>query len=216
MATAIGARGIRRVFRSVLWFYAVSLFAFGVLRWLEVQGASTTPEPTDFNTRYVQHPWVAFGHIVPGVVFVLAAPLQLSRQLRRRNLALHRAVGWMAGGAGAVSAVLAVIFGLLYPWGGLAEQTAAVVFGVYMALALAVGIRAARNHDMTKHRRWMIRAVSVAVGVATIRLVLVATESLGIASFDEAFGWGFWVGLVINAAIAELWLARWPSSPSLR
>ena len=91
-----------------------------------------------------------------------------------------------------------------------------MVFGAYMGIALVAAVRAIRERDLVAHRRWMIRAFAVALGVATIRLILIAGEViLGLFEFDEGFGWSFWGGFLVNAVIAELWLRRWPNSPRI-
>ena len=41
--------------------------------------ADTIPDD-DFATRYVEHPMRAYLHIAPGVVYLLGAPLQLTRR----------------------------------------------------------------------------------------------------------------------------------------
>jgi uncharacterized membrane protein YozB (DUF420 family) len=198
-------------------FFVLALVVFSTLRISAMQSAGPSAAgdvgslpADDFNTRYVQNPVIAYLHIVPGVVYVVLAPFQLARSLRRRQPEVHRTVGRVAAGAGLLSAVFAVVFGLFLPWGGLAEATAALVFGAYMGVALVLGVRAARRRDLTRHRQWMIRAFAVSLGVATIRVLLALGEEFDVVAFDDAFGVAFWVGLAINAAIAEWWLRMRP------
>ena len=33
----------------------------------------TEPEPEDFESRYVAHPWLAYLHMTPGVLYLLGA-----------------------------------------------------------------------------------------------------------------------------------------------
>ena len=47
------------------------------------------PEPEDFESRYVAHPWLAYLHMTAGVLYLLGAPLQLSQRIRTK--ALHPA-----------------------------------------------------------------------------------------------------------------------------
>ena len=71
----------------------------------------TVPEPDDFASRYVAHPWLAYLHMTPGVLYLLGAPLQLSARIRTRHYTLHRRLGRMLVGAGALSVVLALVLG---------------------------------------------------------------------------------------------------------
>jgi hypothetical protein len=91
--------------------------------------SGTQPEPEDFESRYVAHPWLAYVHMTPGVVYLLGAPLQLSQRIRTRHYTLHRRLGRILVPAGLLSVVFAVIFGLRFPWGGSVEGMAAAVFG---------------------------------------------------------------------------------------
>ena len=40
--------------------------------------------------RYVENPWRGYLHIAPGVIYLLGAPLQLSRRFRTRHYDVHR------------------------------------------------------------------------------------------------------------------------------
>jgi len=50
-------------------------------------------EGGSFGERYVANPWLAYPHIVPGVLYLIGAPLQLSRRFRSRHFAFHRRFG---------------------------------------------------------------------------------------------------------------------------
>jgi hypothetical protein len=45
----------------------------------------TDPEPEDFESRYVAHPWLAYLHMTAGVLYLLGAPLQLSQRIRTKH-----------------------------------------------------------------------------------------------------------------------------------
>jgi hypothetical protein len=92
----------------------------------------------------------------------------------------------------------------------MAEATSSVVFGVYMAVAIALGVNNARNRKIDAHRRWMLRAFALALGVSTIRVILGLGEAFDVFTFDEAFGIAFWAGLTINAVVIEAWLRLQP------
>ena len=63
------------------------------------------PDPEDFASRYVAHPWPAYLHMTPGVLYLLGAPVQLSARIRTRYYTLHRRLGRVLVGAGALSVV---------------------------------------------------------------------------------------------------------------
>jgi uncharacterized membrane protein len=93
-----------------------------------------------------------------------------------------------------------------------AESSAAVVFGIYLLVAVLLAFRSARRRDISAHRAWMIRAFSVAVGVGSIRLVVGLSEAAGLMAFDDVFGLAFWIALPAHALAAVAWLARYPGT----
>ena len=119
--------------------------------------AGTLPED-EFDHRYVEQAWLAYLHIVPGVVYLFLAPLQLAYRIRSRHYTFHRRLGRVAATAGMISGVFALIFGGLFSFGGLSEASAAVVFGLWFLTCLVLAVRAIRRDDIVHHRRWMIRA----------------------------------------------------------
>jgi uncharacterized membrane protein len=176
--------------------------------------AGTLPADA-FDRRYVTHPWLAYLHITPGVLYLLLAILQLSYRFRSRHYVTHRRLGRIAAGAAMASGVFAVIFGGLFAFGGTAEGSAAVVFSLWLLVCVVVAVRAIRRGDMVRHRRWMIRAFAIGVGVGTVRIWLVLFEGLGVLDFKAAFGPAFWIGFSMHAVAAELWLRARPDPPEM-
>lgn len=170
------------------------------------------PHPDTFERRYAEHPLLAYAHIVPGLVYLGIAPFQVSRRFRRGRLRRHRSLGRVAVTAGVVTGVFAIAVGLVFPFGGVAEASASLVFGLYFLASLVLAYRAARERDIDRHRRWMIRAFAVGTGVGTIRMVIGLAQVFGV-SFDAVFGPAFWIAFVTHAAAAELWITRYPTAP---
>jgi uncharacterized membrane protein len=174
--------------------------------------AGRVPPEGDFDRRYVLNPWIAYLHIVPGTVYLLGAPFQLSSRMRRRHLSWHRRLGRVLIPAGLITAVFAIVVGLVMPFGLLAEASATIVFGSFFLLALGLAYRAVRSGDIRTHRRWMIRAFAVGVGVGMIRIVIGVGEAFGIGIADS-FGAAFWIAFVLLATLGEVWLRLRPDPP---
>lgn len=178
--------------------------------------------PVDgFSLRYVAHPWLAYLHIAPGVAYLLGAPVQLSSRFRTRHYTVHRRLGRVLLLLALVSGVLAIVFGLLYSWGGVLEASAALSFGAWFVTCLVLAFRAIRLKDVSQHRRWMIRAFSVGLGVGTIRLWVGAFTAIAIGRNGGpegltlpgqfTFGLAFWLALAMHVAVGEWWLRRTPN-----
>ena len=180
--------------------------------------AGTVPDD-DLAEKYVAHPWLAYGHIVPGMVYLLGAPFQLSRTFRSRHYALHRRLGRVLLWCALVSGVLSVVLGIVFAWGRGAETSATVVFGSWFVVTVLLAFRAIRNGRVAQHRRWMVRAFAVGLGVATIRIwvgiftgIQIGLLGMGDATMPlrATFGVAFWLGLSMHVVFAEWWLRRTP------
>jgi uncharacterized membrane protein len=166
----------------------------------------TDPEPEDFEARYVAHPWLAYAHMTPGVLYLLGAPLQLSERFRTKHYTLHRRLGRVLVTAAMISVILAIVFGIRFPWGGPPEAVAAAVFGCWFLTCLLLAVRAIRHDDVINHRRWMIRAFATGVAVGSIRIWLGLLVVTGVLDFHHSFATAFWIGLSLHVLAGEWWI----------
>lgn len=181
--------------------------------------AGTKPDEDAFEERYVAHPWQAYLHIGLGVVYLVGAPLQLSRSFRTRHYDVHRRLGRVLLACGLLSGVFALVFGFLHPWGGRIEGAAALVFGLWFVACLVTAFRAIKSGDVRRHRRWMIRAFAVGLGVGTIRIWVGIFTAIVLSTTDETdpllpnqftFAIAFWLGFAMHVIAGEWWLRRTP------
>lgn len=204
--------------RALLMVCAVPMaliLAFAARRGITDMGHlrdGTLPDsPTDL--AYVQHPWLAYAHIVPAMVYLLGAPWQLAGRIRTAHYTFHRRLGRVAVSAGVLSGCFAIAFGIAHPVGGLAESAASTVFGAWLVSCLVLAVRAIRHGDTPAHRRWMIRAFGVAIGVGTIRIWVLLLWGSGLLDLPAAFGLSFWLALGIHVSVAEWWVRTSPVPP---
>ena len=200
---ATGTKRLRAV--QVSTVLLIAIVALSVVNRLRIDmphlTAGTVPAD-DFDRRYVAQPWVAYLHIVPGVVYLFLAPLQLAHRFRSRHYTVHRRLGRVLAGAGMLSGIFALIFGGLFSYGGLAEASATMVFGLWFLACLIRAIRAIRRDDIVQHRRWMIRAFAIGIGIGTIRIWLGIFQGSGLLDFASSFGPAFWISFSLHAAAA--------------
>ena len=178
-------------------------------------------DPDDeFGERYVDHPWRAYLHIAPGVIYLLGAPLQLSRRFRTRHYDVHRRLGRVLLACALLSATFALLFGIPFAWGGSGEAVATAVFGTWFISCLVLAFRAIRRDDVPQHRRWMIRAFAVGIGIGTIRIWTGIFEGVeqsmsggttSAAPDQTMFALAFWLAFTMHVAIGEWWLRRTPA-----
>ena len=112
--------------------------------------------------------------------------------------------------AALISASLALIFGLRFPWGGTLEALATAVFGSWFLVCLLLAVRAIRRGHVSIHRRWMIRAFAVGLGVGTIRIWIGLLFGTGLLNFHDSFAAAFWLGLSLHVLAGEWWIRTTP------
>lgn len=210
-----GGRALTGLAWAGVWLLITVIVVFLVIRVTSDIGdlsSGRVPPEGDFDRRYVLNPWIAYLHIIPGTLYLLGAPFQFSTRIRRRRIRWHRRLGRVLIPAGWITAVFAIVVGLVMPFGLFAEASATVVFGSYFLLSLTLAYRAVKSGDITTHRRWMIRAFAVGVGVGMIRIVIGVGEAFGIG-MAESFGAAFWIAFVILALLGEVWLRLRPDPP---
>jgi uncharacterized membrane protein len=198
------------IFVGVLIAIVLTFYALRIATDAPFLLTGTDPEPEDFEARYVAHPWLAYVHMTPGILYLLGAPLQLSERFRTKHYTAHRRLGRVLVPAGLLSVTLALVFGLRFPWGGRPEAAATAVFGSWFLICLVLAVRAIRRDQVSIHRCWMIRAFAVGLGVGTIRIWIGLFLVTGLLDFHGSFAAAFWVGLSLHVIAAEWWIRTRP------
>jgi len=207
----LGERPLKALTWAILLLLISIVLVFTIIRLITDVPLIISGEPApsgSFEARYVANPVTAYLHILPGVAYLLGALFQLSRRFREKHLHLHRRMGPFVLGAGLLSGVFALIFGVPHAFGGIGQSAATVVFGVWFLAALCIAFVAIRRGNVRMHRRWMIRAFTIGLGVGSIRIWIGLFETVGIMTFEATFAPAFWLGLGTHALAAEVWL-RW-------
>ncbi len=165
----------------------------------------------ELEARYAANPRWMFLHASAGSLFLLAATLQFLPRFRARYVRVHRWNGRILVGAGMITAVTGLYFGVLIPAAGLPERIIITLVGTLFVTALINAVVAIRRRDAARHQRWMTRAFAVAVGIASVRLVALIADAVltprgwpleNVFVLSLALGWG------ITISAAELWIVR--------
>jgi len=209
-ATPVRSRRPMLIFIGVLIGIVLTFYGLRIATDAPFLLTGTDPEPEDFEARYVAHPWLAYLHMTPGVLYLLGAPLQLSERFRTKHYTAHRRLGRVLVPAALLSVSLALIFGLRFAWGGIFEAIAATVFGCWFLVCLLLAVRAIRRGKVPIHRRWMIRAFAVGLGVGTIRIWIGFFYGTGLLDFHDSFAAAFWIGLSLHVLVGEWWIRTTP------
>ncbi|HEX4605225.1 MAG TPA: DUF2306 domain-containing protein [Candidatus Angelobacter sp.] len=200
--------------RHMMWAALIVLCAIGIAAAVRRMVALAYPmtngpsQLVDLDALFVAKASLTLAHIVPALALMAMVPLQFSRTFRMRHLKAHRWIGrvTMLLGLGVGISGLAL---LRNPVGGGAELAAILFFDALFLVALARAYVYARRRAIALHREWVIRAMSVAVGVATVRPIMgafFATARLTGMTPHEFFGIAFWTGLALTSIAGEGWI----------
>jgi predicted membrane protein DUF2306 len=166
----------------------------------------------DGSLKYNSLPVVMLLHVVPGAIFLLAAPLQLIARVRRHT-AVHRSLGYLLLILAVPFAVTGLYIGVRGPMFGPVGATAAVVLGssfIYAGVRAYVAIRAG---DRISHRAWMLRFLALAYAIAVMRAMSIVAFALFPVSMREIGAALFWIGPIVSALAAEWWIRRTAATP---
>lgn len=153
------------------------LLVFTGIRLVSMTGS---PAPAArLDARYVEHPWVALLHIVPG----------FCRSRWHRCSLSHASASATSPSTGA--------------WAGRSPAAPPSAACSRWSPACASPHSAAWRREVQRHREWMIRVYALAMGVASIRIFIALLTGLAALPFEKAFGPSFWLGFGVNLLVAE-------------
>jgi hypothetical protein len=164
-----------------------------------------------YNPGFAEHPGLIGAHVALGAAYLGLALPQLTARLRERHPAAHRRMGRAAVAAGVAAGATALLVMVLFPYHGPVALPVVGPFAAWFVLALLRGAWLARQRRFAEHREWMIRALAIGTGIATMRLIFVPAMLLLGAWEDEALARrvslaSFGAAFVLHAAIAEAWI----------
>lgn len=191
----------------------VAVFAIleQVFRFTPPAGQIQPPGPEWFGAQrklYDYHFISISLHVFSALLFVLIASLQFSENFRKRHINLHRTLGKIYLLITPVLGVSGVYLGVVLPFGGALETLEAFVLFALLLFASWKAYSSIQNRKISLHREWMIRLFAWTTSIATMRIVLGAFYSLQPFSDRLWFGITLWLGLAINALLAEIWISK--------
>ena len=197
-----------------IWVGTIVLCLIGVAvvtrRLLTLMNAIPAAGPTvGLDAGFARHETLTIIHIIPGLLFMLLAPLQFVKRIRVRWPALHRWIGRTVVALGTVIGGSALVMSPQMAIGGPIETAATTLFGCLFLFAMIRGFIYIRRGNSRLHREWMIRAFAIGMAVATIRPIVgvfFATSRLTHLTPHDFFGVAFWLGFTIQFVIAEMWI----------
>ncbi|WPU92698.1 DUF2306 domain-containing protein [Mucilaginibacter sabulilitoris] len=171
-----------------------------------------TSKFTQMDDIFAHHPLLTLIHIIPGLVFVISGPFQFMQKIRFRYPKWHRAGGRLFLISGNIIGTTALVMSFAVPAiGGVNQVIATALFSLFFLYSLFKAFQQILQHKIASHREWAIRAYSIGLAVATIRIIngiFFATSGITGLTPHEFFGIGFWMGFVLHLILAEFWINK--------
>lgn len=191
--------------RTAFWISIVIAVVVVVLRVIALAQPPRTspPQVAQMDAIFAAHAGIILFHILCGLVFALLAPMVLLRWPKGSVWPEH--LFFPVGAVLGVSAYAVI----LHPVGGWIEQSAVLVFNTLFLFSLFRAYQFRSRGDVEAKRRWLVRAVVIVFGIATMRPVMgafFATSAKTGLQPSQFFGTAFWIGFSINLLVVELWL----------
>ena len=159
---------------------------------------------------FAHYPILTLIHIIPGLLFMILGPFQLSAGIRARYPKFHRVNGRIFLACATIVGISALVMSFGMPAiGGVNQATATTLFATFFLFALGNALWHIRRREIGLHRQWMIRAFATGLAVATIRPVIgffFATSRITGLTPHEFFGTAFWLGFTLQLIVAEAWI----------
>jgi len=221
MSAAGFAVSEQRRLARVMWVGLILLCLIGaaaVLRRMVVLASPARNVPAQLaglDAAFAAKRVLTLIHIVPALLLLLLVPFQFSRRFRCRHLRAHRWIGRSVIILGLLIGLSAIPMSQT-PVGGAAEVVAIAFFDAFFLMALTKAFIHIRRREVALHREWIIRAMSIALGVATVRPIMgafFATSTLTGLTPRQFFGIAFWIGFSLTYVAGELWIGYTRSSP---
>jgi uncharacterized membrane protein len=177
-----------------------------VLIWPGRFGGGGVNPAAALDKGFARQAALTFAHILPGALFLGLGAVQFMPSVRRKHLQFHRWSGRALLIIGIVVGVTALIMSFRMNIGGPNETAATTLFAIVFLICLMQAYRFIRRKDVARHREWMIRAYSVALGVAVTRPIVGTFFAFRRMSPHEFFGIAFWLGFTTTFLAGEAWI----------
>lgn len=160
-----------------------------------------------FDRGFDEYSFATILHIFPGALFMISGMLQFMNGIRLRHIQFHRVSGKIFILAAYVVGISSIV--LIFTKqsiGGIDEDLASLFFSVFLLVSISLSWYYISMKKVSLHREWMIRAFSIGLAIATIRLIVVFAFLFFGVSPENFLGTAFWIGFNLHAIVAEIWI----------
>ena len=143
-------------------------------------------------------------HVISGMIVILVGPFQFLKNLRNKNLKLHKALGKIyAYGILLVAAPTGLIMAF-YAEGGLLSTMAFLVMSILWFVTTIMAIVKIKKKDIDAHKRWMHRSYALSFAAVTLRLLVPLMSIYTTWSEEFIIISTAWLSWMINLTLVEV------------
>lgn len=181
--------------------------------WWIAEGASGNVMPNVLNPgqpndlQYIEHATASYLHIILGAVLYILGPVQFIDSVRRNHRNLHKLSGYIFIVSLLVSGIASIYMGVKFPVGGSQETTSTLIFATIMMFSVCRALYMVLEGNIELHKEWMIRSYMIALGPATMHMVIPMFIQIGGKGIGEALALSLWIGFVLHLILAEVWIS---------
>lgn len=158
--------------------------------------------------EYKNYPIAGFSHVVLSILFLSATPFLFFRNLREKNLRLHRLLGKIYLILGVIIGLSALYISFRFPFAGLRQTIGMVPISIFFIFSLASGWFYIKKKNYVLHRIWMIRSLATALAPMTMRIIYISVLTLTGIPSREFFMESFFIGLSFNLLVTEFFIKK--------
>jgi uncharacterized membrane protein len=198
MATSFAPAGRSRSQSKLVFFVIFGLLTAFVTY---MKNARIFDPTSEIAQHFAPVKWYLMPHAFFGILAMLLGVFQFSNRLRARYLKIHRTLGYVYVVSVFIAAPLAVP--MTFRFGpSLIAASSMQSFGWMVTTAIA--LYCVRHHNVTQHRRWMIRSYPFAMVFTVSRLIipLPPVFRLGVVGIETVV----WTVIALAAILPNIFL----------
>ncbi|WP_448547542.1 DUF2306 domain-containing protein [Thalassotalea fusca] len=163
------------------------------------------------NVAYFNSPSPIMVHGISGIIFFMTIPFQFSKAIRINHAIWHRVSGIFAVASGGVMAVSGIWMHLAFAPNTFDTRLVSILtIAIALCVAFTLAILFIRKRNIPMHRKWMIRAVAIALGavsplfIEAAAVVFAGNNQALLNTFAQLLhDAGLILGMILNLLIVE-------------
>lgn len=195
----------RSLVTGMIYFLSLGVAGYAFVGYaVAPMGALVHP---DMRYDFAQHRVGIYVHAFSAATALLLGPFQFSKKLRESRVNLHRWMGRLYLGIGALVGGLSGLYISQFAFGGMVARLGFASLAVCWLYTAVRAFDAIRKRQIAAHRLWMTRNFALAFAAVMLRIYVPLSVLAGV-DFRSAYAAIAWLCWVPNLIFVEMVLGR--------